>query len=307
MEISLALGGGGVRGVAHIGVMRALEKHGFEVKAVSGTSAGGLFGSVYAAGFSTEEIENVVSDFKQGRSFHRKPNDRPSLIGMSGIANLLSNLLGDMTFDELKIPFATTAVSLQSGKEIILCKGKVLDAVLATIAIPGVFPSQEIGGEVLMDGGVVDPVPVQVARWMRPDLPVVAVMLHKQVKAFEADQIPFPITIPGPINITERLEKLRPVQALKIFTRSTDITGIHLSELAMQIYKPEVLICPLVGHIGILQEINAKEMIQAGIEATEETMNEIKSQGNWRKQIRRKLKHRFISDLKPDYWEVIGE
>jgi len=307
MEITLALGGGGVRGVAHIGVLRALENHGFEVKAIAGTSAGGLFGAVYAAGFTTEEIEANVSKFSKSRSFHRKADDRPSLLGFSGIAKPLSGLLGDKTFDDLKIPFAATAVSLYSGKEIILRKGKVLDAVLATIAIPGVFPSQEIGGRVLIDGGVIDPVPVQVARWMRSDLPVVAVMLHKPPKDMEGDEIPFPIAIPGPAQIVEQLEKLRPVQALKIFTRSSDVTSTRLTELSMKVYQPEVIITPRVGHIGLLQEINSKEMIQAGIDATEETMSEIKSQVNWIKRIQRMVKHSIKPDIKPDIWEDIEE
>ncbi len=307
MEITLALGGGGVRGVAHLGVLRALENHGFKVKAIAGTSAGGLFGAVYAAGFTTEEIEANVSNFSKSRSFHRKANDRPSLLGFSGIAKPLSGLLGDKTFDDLKIPFAATAVSLYSGKEIILLKGKVLDAVLATIAIPGVFPSQEIGGRVLIDGGVIDPVPVQVARWMRPDLPVVAVMLHKPPDDFEDEHIPFPIAIPGPSSIVEQLEKLRTVQALKIFTRSSEVTSTRLTELSMKVYKPEVIIAPRVGHIGLLQEINSEEMIQAGIDATEETLSEIKSQANWTKRIQRMVKHSIKPDIKPDIWEDIEE
>jgi len=307
MDITLALGGGGVRGVAHIGVIRALEKHGFTIKAISGTSAGGLIGSVYAAGFSTEDIEAAVMEFSQTRSFHRKTDDRPSLLGFSGITKPLSRLLGEMTFDSLKIPYAATAVSLSSGKEIILRKGKVIDAVLATIAIPGVFPSQEIGGRVLIDGGVIDPVPVQVARWMRPDLPVVAVMLHKPPEDFEEEHIPFPIAIPGPKPIVERLEKLRSVQALKIFTRSTDVASGRLTELSIKVYKPEVLIEPRVGHIGLLQEIDAEYMINAGMDATEETLNQIKSQANWVRRIQRMVKHSIKPDIKPDIWEKIEE
>lgn len=307
MEISIALGGGGVRGVAHIGVLRALEYHGFEIKAIAGTSAGGLVGSVYAAGFSTEEIEAEVNDLDKNRSFDRRPDDHPSLLGMSGIANKLSELLADRTFDELEIPFAATAVSLHSGKEIILREGKVIDAVLATIAIPGVFPSQEIGGRVLMDGGVLDPVPVQVARWMRPDLPVVAVMLHKLPEGWDANDIEFPMPIPGPSSITERLTKLRPVQAFKIFSRSIDVSSKHLTELSMELYKPEVIISPPVGHIGILQNINTREIIQTGIDATEQTLNKIKAEANWMKKIQRQVKHRVKPDECPEIWGNIDE
>jgi NTE family protein len=302
MEITLALGGGGVRGVAHIGVLRALENHGFQIKAIAGTSAGGLVGAVYAAGFSTEKIEKTVNEMNANRSFWHQSNDQPSLLGLSGITKILSELLADRTFDELKIPFAATAVSLYSGEEIILTKGKVIDAVLATIAVPGVFPSQEIGGRILIDGGVLDPVPVQVARWMRPDLPVVAVMLHKTPEGWVPDELPLPISIPGPSSIVERLTKLRPVEALKIFTRSIEVSSKHLSELSMQVHKPEVIITPRVGHIGLLQNIDAEEMIREGMIATEEVLTQIESEANWMKKLQRRVKGKFIPGEKPEIW-----
>ena len=305
MEITLALGGGGVRGVAHIGVLRTLEKHGFEIKAIAGTSAGGLVGAVYAAGFSTEIIESTVNEMDKHRSFNRSPDDQPSLLGLSGITNKLSELLNDRNFEDLKIPFAATAVSLHSGKEIILTKGKVLDAVLATIAVPGVFPCKEIGGRVLIDGGVLDPVPVQVARWMRPELPVVAVMLHKTPEDWSADELPLPVTIPGPSSLVEHLQKLRPVQALKIFTRSVEVSSKHLSELSMKLYQPEVLITPRVGHIGLLQNIDVVTMIEEGIKATEETINQIEAEANWMKKIQRQVKNRIIPSEKPEIWGTL--
>jgi NTE family protein len=302
MKITLALGGGGVRGVAHIGVLRALEKHGFEIAAIAGTSAGGLVGAVYAAGYSTEKMETTVNEMDKNRSFSRQSNDNPSLLGISGIAKKLSSLLGDQTFDDLKIPFAATAVSLYTGEEIILTKGKVIDAVLATIAVPGVFPSQEIGGRVLIDGGVLDPVPVQVARWMCPDLPVVAVMLHKTPEDWTPENLPLPLPLPGPTSIVELLSKLRPVEAFKIFTRSIEVSSKHLSELSMKIYKPEVLITPRVGHIGLLQNIEIKEMIEEGMKATEETLNQIKAEANWTKKIQRRVKRHILPKEQPEIW-----
>lgn len=305
MEISLALGGGGVRGVAHIGVLRALESHGFKIKAIAGTSAGGLVGAVYAAGFSTEKIEAAVNTMDENRSFSRHSDDNPSLLGLSGIANKLSKLLADRTFDELEIPYAATAVSLYSGKEIVLRKGKVLDAVLATIAIPGVFPSQEIGGRVLVDGGVLDPIPVCVARWMRPDLPVVAVILHKVPDDWNEEEIDFPMPIPGPSSIVEQFSKLRPVQAFKIFSRSIEVSSKQLTELSLKLYNPEVIISPEVGHIGVLQNIDSKKMIQAGIDAAEKTISQIKAEANWMKRIERQMKRHIKQTSWPDIWDNI--
>ena len=305
MEISLALGGGGVRGVAHIGVLRALEEHGFKISAIAGTSAGGLVGAVYAAGFSTEKIEATVKELDQNRSFDRRSDDQPSLLGLASVSKKLSALLADCPFDDLDIPFAATAVSLSSGKEIILHQGKVIDAVMATIAIPGVFPSQEIGGCVLVDGGVLDPVPVRLARWMRPDLPVVAVMLHKLPKDWSGEDTPLPVPIPGPASIVDRLAKLRPVQAFKIFARSIEVSSKHLTELTIKLYEPEVIITPRVGHIGLLQNIDIEMMIKEGMRATEETMVQIKNEANWVKRLQRKVKHGVMPEPTPEIWENI--
>ncbi|QRN83606.1 patatin-like phospholipase family protein [Chloroflexota bacterium] len=303
MDISLALGGGGIRGVAHIGVLRSLEKHGFNVKAIAGTSAGGLIGAVYSAGYSTEEIESIVNDLGTNWVFSRNNSDQPAILGIGAIAKKLSGVLGEKTFEELKIPYAATAVSLRTGKEFILRKGKVLDAALATMAIPGVFPSQEIGGSVLVDGGVLDPVPIRLARWMEPDLPVVAVVLHKRPEGFGVDDTAFPISIPVPTTITERIAKLRMVQALQIFAQSMEVTGTRLTDMAVKLYKPEVLIEPRVGHIGTLQNVDTKELIQAGMEATEEVLNKLQSETTWVKQIERAVKQRLNPEPLPDIWE----
>lgn len=307
MEITLALGGGGVRGVAHLGVIRTLEENDFKIKAIAGTSAGGMVGAVYAAGFSTEEIEAAFKELKQDWSFTRNSDDNPSLLGLSSIAAKLKQLLGDRTFDDLLIPFAATAVSLNSGNEIILRKGKVIDAVMATIAIPGVFPCQDIGGRVLMDGGVLDPVPVELARWMKPELPIVAVTLHQMPKDWKPDEIPMPLPVPGPQQIIDRISKLRPVQAFKIFTRAMDVTSHQMTELAMQLYQPEIIISPCVGHIGVLQKIDTAELIRIGSEATESAIKDIKSETNWIRKIQRKVKNRIIPESYPDYWENIGD
>ncbi len=179
----------------------------------------------------------------------------------------------------------------------------MLDAALATMAIPGVFPSQEIGGSVLVDGGVLDPVPIRLARWMEPDLPVVAVVLHKRPEGYSVDDTAFPIPIPVPTTITERIAKLRMVQALQIFAQSMEVTSTRLTDMGVKLYKPEVLIEPRVGHIGMLQNVDTKELIQAGMEATEEVLNKLQSETTWVKQIERAVKQRLNPEPLPDIWE----
>lgn len=307
MEISLALGGGGVRGVAHIGVIQTLENHGFSIKAIAGTSAGGLIGAVYAAGFTTKKLEAVANDLDKNRTYERHSDDNPSLLGLSFIEDKLTNLISDCTFDELEIPLAVTAACIETGQEIILRKGKVVRAVLATIAIPGIFPAQKIGGRLLTDGGILDPVPIQVARWMRPDLPVVAVGLHMVPQGYVMQEADFPIPVPGPSQIIEHLANLRPVQAFKIFHRSIEISSRHLAELNIKLYQPEVLIQPHVGHIGLLQNINIDEIIKEGILATEGELNLIEAETHWRRKIRRHVRRYVHPNPFPDYWGNVEE
>ncbi len=176
-DIALALGGGGVKGIAHIGVIKQLEKEGFKIRAIAGTSAGGIVGAVYAAGVSLDLIVSELGMVNQKEFFARQPDDPPSLLGLTGLVNFLNTYLEGKCFSDLSMPLALTAVDIRSKQEIILNKGSVVQAVLATVAIPGVFPPVMINDLELVDGGVLDPVPVAVARWLAPHLPVVAVCL----------------------------------------------------------------------------------------------------------------------------------
>ena len=159
MDITLALGGGGSKGNSHIGVIRRLEKEGFRVRGVAGTSFGGLIAVLYALGYSPDKIEEVFASLDQTQFYGHAPNDGPSLMGLAGVTRLLEAMIGDATFDDLKLPCVLTAVDLKSGNEVLLSKGRLVDAMLATIAMPGVFPPRYIDGLELVDGGTLDPVP----------------------------------------------------------------------------------------------------------------------------------------------------
>ncbi|NOH04186.1 MAG: hypothetical protein HND47_20535 [Chloroflexi bacterium] len=176
MDITLALGGGGAKGNAHIGVLRRLEQEGFKIRSVAGTSYGGVVAVFYALGCSPNEIQSIFESVDQNHLYGRTPLDGPSLLGMGGVRQLLNRVLGEKTFDDLRIPCAVTAVDINTGGEVTLSEGRLQDAVLATIALPGIFPVHRINGWELVDGGVLNPVPVSVARTLSPRLPVVAVV-----------------------------------------------------------------------------------------------------------------------------------
>ena len=115
-----------------------------------------------------------------------------------------------------------------------------------------------------------------------------------------------PISFPGPASILDRLGKLRSVQAFNIFTRAAEVSGVQITELAIRLYKPEVVISPKVGHINILQEIHTTELIRAGMEATERSMTALKAQNNWARRMRRQMRQRIAPAPMPETWEILA-
>ena len=120
MDISIALGGGGSRGYAHIGVLRSLESKGFRIRAAAGTSAGGIVAVAYAAGYTPDELELMFTDLDQSKLFARAPTEGPGLLGLSRAAKLFEELFGDSSFADLQIPCAVVAVDLEAGREVVL-------------------------------------------------------------------------------------------------------------------------------------------------------------------------------------------
>jgi NTE family protein len=267
MDISLALGGGGARGLAHIGVLYALERAGFRIRAVAGTSMGGIIGALYAAGYSPPELVHWADDAAHRDLFRARPSGS-SLIGLDRIERLLNEALRDRTFEELGVRCAVTATDLKSGEEIVLQEGRMVDAVLATIALPGVFPPQIMGETRLVDGGIVDPVPVRPARGLYPG-PVVAVALSPPREEWAESTSPNPL---GSIPIIDMFTRLRPGEALRVFLRTTEILMRMYTEICLELDKPEVVIRPRVSHIGLFDEPSAADMCDLGERAAEEAI-----------------------------------
>jgi NTE family protein len=298
MDITLALGGGGIRGVAHIGVLRALERYGFTVKAIAGTSAGGLVGALYAAGKTPDELEAVISNLDQKKLFTRSKEDGPALLGIAGLVQLLTELLGDCNFSDLKIPFACTAVDTLTGRQVILREGGVLQAVTATVAVPGVFPPVKLNGFTLIDGGVLDPVPVRLARWLAPHLSVQAVVLSPaapRVTTRATQALP----IPGPRPLADTIAKLRLSQALNIYMRSMEISGQATTELRLCNDRPDVIIRPDLVGIGLLDRVDPLKLIVAGERAVDDILPELRRSVGFSATIGRRFRHTFRKNPEP--------
>ncbi|HCR72167.1 MAG TPA: hypothetical protein DIW23_12035, partial [Anaerolineae bacterium] len=261
---------------------------GYQIKSIAGTSFGGLVGILYASGYSPDEIQSKFESLAQKSLFVRGAQDGPSLLGLHGVRSLLNEILEEKTFDDLRIPCAVTAVDLKNGTEVILSEGSLTQAILATIALPGVFPVQYVNDLSLIDGGVLNPVPVSVARMLSPDLPIIAVALTDPLDTpIRGYTIPVPSIFPK--QIIERISRISLAQSLDVFLRSVDAGSRAVAYLRLQIDKPDVIIHPDVHDVEILDEVDVADLANRGEQALEEMLPEIKRVTSWVSRARRKI------------------
>lgn len=177
-KLGLALGGGGARGFAHIGVLKVLERAGIPIYCIAGTSMGSIVGAAYAAGMAPADLEREALKFSHRRHLVRLADVGSfgrGLLGGKRVRAMFINKWGlETTFDQLKIPFSAVATNLDARTSVVLCNGSVIDAVMASSAFPSVFPAVEINGQHLCDGFIFNNVPADVARQMGADV-IVAV------------------------------------------------------------------------------------------------------------------------------------
>ena len=277
-KINLALGGGGLKGYAHIGVIDQLEKFGYEIAAIAGTSAGGIVGALYAYGYSIQEIVVFIDELRTSNLFARQANDSPSLIGLKGLYSFLDDKFGQKRIEDLKIPFAVTAVDLNNRNEVIINSGNLVNAVKATTAVPGIFPSIKIKGFNLVDGGILDPVPVEVARWLNNTNPLVAVCLSSNQSSWSVmDQLHIPSFSPVPPIVVEQISEMRIGKAMKVFLNAMDIMVAQLSNIRLQIEKPDVVIRPNIHQYFMFEDVDPRELIRRGQEAVQKEQSNISS------------------------------
>lgn len=180
-KIGLALGSGGSRGLAHIGVLQVLEENGIAIDYIAGASIGALLGGFYANGMTSKEIEDMASLTNWRTLFSLvDPHLGLGLLGGEKVKSFIESYVDGNSIEKTKIPFAAVATNIQTGEPVVFHKGKLAEAIRASISIPLVFKPTEVDGALLADGGLSMPVPVQVVREMGADI-VIAVNLDKHV------------------------------------------------------------------------------------------------------------------------------
>ncbi|MBR3921936.1 MAG: patatin-like phospholipase family protein, partial [Kiritimatiellae bacterium] len=170
-KVGIALGGGGARGIAHLGVYQRLVEIGVPIHCIAGTSIGAIVGAIVAAGNLDAALEWCSEpDWKKLPKLMLETSlTSKALTPGRRVEELLDGLIVAKDFKDLKIPFAAVATDLHTGEKVVMKEGNLLSAVRASMSIPGVFPPVERDGRVLVDGQLVDPVPVSVCRAMGAD------------------------------------------------------------------------------------------------------------------------------------------
>ncbi len=173
-RIGCALGGGGARGLAHIGVLKVMEEKGIYPDIIAGTSMGAIIGALYASGFRAQDIEHLVLglDWKNFRRLADPGLAFNGLIQGKRVTELLESILGKRTFEGLNREFACAATDIRTGELVVLRKGSLIEAVRASISLPGVLVPVKIGKRYLVDGGLILQVPVSICRDMGADFTI---------------------------------------------------------------------------------------------------------------------------------------
>ena len=296
-QIGLALGGGVARGFAHIGILRAFERHGIRPDIVSGTSIGALAGACY--------LTNKLDEFEQwALSLNRREMFKymdfrvrsASLIGGKRLFGLLEENFQDINIEDLDRPFMAIATDLTTGHEVWLRRGNLIRALEASFALPGVFPPVDIEGRYLIDGALVNPCPVSVCRSLGAQM-IIAVDLNgdlvgKAAKPGQKFQSAAGFDVFNEADVSKEDQKTFFGNALskRLFRRADDspsLFGVMVSSLNIvqdRITRsrlagdpPDVHLKPLIGHMGLLEFEKAAEFIQEGDAAAERAMPEIKT------------------------------
>ncbi len=171
-QIGYALGGGSARGLAHIGVLKVLEEKGIYPDVISGTSIGAIIGALYAGGHRPSEMEKLVLGLNWKKLITLGDITLPVSGFFQGkkVVSLLKSIIGDLTFEQLKYTFSCVATNIISGEQVVIKEGSLIEAIRASISIPGIFTPVLVSGRYLVDGGLVNSVPVSICREMGADV-----------------------------------------------------------------------------------------------------------------------------------------
>ncbi len=265
VKVGLALGSGGARGIAHIGVIKALLEAGIPIHMIAGTSMGALVGACYAADANISLLEEIALKSNLRKMAHLLD---PKLTLLSAgilhggrVENFLKSIIGDKRIEDCEIPYSAIATDIRSGKEMILNRGPLIKAVRASISIPFVFVPVKYESAYLVDGGTVNPVPANVVRSMGATF-IIAVNVLNDVKKRRH------------FGLTGEKKFDKPPSSFNTMIQSIYIMEYQI--IKASILKADIIIEPDVGFIEAFEFHRGLEAIEAGYSAAAEVIPEIK-------------------------------
>ena len=295
LKFGLALGSGSARGLAHVGVIQVLNAYNIPIDMIAGTSIGSVIGSLYASGASIDQLMEAALSMKRSKTLALLDPALPHsgfIKGHRAEEIIKAIALKDKTFDDLNIPFAAVATVLKNGAKAVINKGKVIDAVRASISIPGIFTPVKFQDFFLVDGGLVDPVPVDATKELGADI-VIAVSLAKirsrtitldmndAQKNLKEDKVKSEDSI---IELKSMIQQkfeeakstLKAPRIFEIITQTIDIMESKIIERSLE--GTDVVIVPFgLKHIRDFDFDKAEQLIKGGIVATLHKIPEIKA------------------------------
>jgi NTE family protein len=327
-KVGLALGSGAARGFASIGVLKALREIGVEPDFIGGTSMGALVGA-FAAVDAIETLEEVAeqTDWKHLFGFFSDvviPRD--GLIDGKRIESFIRKYTGERNIEDLKVPLKVVATDILTGEEVLIDSGNILEAIRASISIPGIFAPVRIGDRYLVDGALVNPVPVNVVKNMGAQVVIAVDVNHflfegeikepagdrkeekrgrkkgrhlriSRSRAVDMDRITASLLrrFKGvDMTILESVrkwkERFKGPNIVEIMLNSAHIKGYYISKYMLELNPPDVVIAPPVGKIKLLEFHRASEAIEAGYISAKEKEKEIIAATGVRKTRRNKIK-----------------
>jgi NTE family protein len=300
-KIGLALGSGSARGWAHIGAIEAIEEAGIPIHCIAGTSIGAFVGAVYATGHLASLKEFALQmDWKKVLSYFDVVFPKSGFMDGKKVHELFSIHTDAKTFDDFKIPIKMIATNLKTGKKVVLDSGNIIEGIRASVSVPGVFTPVKRGDQWLVDGGLVDPVPVSTVRSMGADF-VIAVDLNSDLISYEykpnkqlsKEKIPkkerneLMLRISAQYNTAEKAVKS---QIGRWFSRSAkspniiDVMGTSLGIMQEQISRinlamdpPDILIQPRLGDLKMFDFDQAERSIKEGYSQAKYQIDNINS------------------------------
>ena len=247
VKIGIAFGGGGARGFSHLGAIKAFEEFGIKFDYVAGTSAGSLVGAFYAAGYSFQEMYDVVKTVRMKDIRKNVLPFTPSKL--DGLMEIVKSRLGDINIQDLKKPFSAVAVDLKSTKEVCISKGNLAKAVAGSCAVPGVFQPVEFENMLLADGGLQNTIPADIPRYFGCDY-VVSVDVNKS-RTYGTESSKFIDVI---------------MCSIRILMKSNAVRGYVNSD---------IVIAPETKRFKATRADGLDEMIEEGYKATIDAMPQI--------------------------------